>query len=210
MNIKQLLMFSFFVLTVINALGQKGSKMAQYFGDPIVVDSLSTIIIPTRYNSDFLSSNKIALWGDFYANIIFYDFKTDSYKKLFESDTYIIGFNTNNSYRYNDLKSQNKNVTSKAILYRVKSIDHNKSGRIDNNDPAILYSSDIHGNNLRPLTTENENVVTIDIFEKQDFALIKIQRDQDNDGDFETSDKDFYFVKLDLQTFTFGNKIETK
>ena len=87
MNLKQHLMFSFFVLTAINALGQKGSKMAQYFGDPIVVDSSSTIIIPTLYNSDFLSSNKIALWGDFYANIIFYDFKTDSYKKLFESDT---------------------------------------------------------------------------------------------------------------------------
>ena len=101
-------------------------------------------------------------------------------------------------------------MTPKAIFYRVKNIDHNKSGRIDNNDPTILYTSDIQGNNLRSLTTENENVVAVDIFEKQDFALIKIQRDQDNDGDFEANDKDFYFVKLDLKTFTFGNKIETK
>lgn len=208
MNIKRLLLCSFFTLTVFYAVGQKSSKTAQSFDDPIVVDSSSTIIIPTRYNEYFLSSNKISLWGNFYANIIFYDFRTDSYKKLFENDTYIMGFNTTNYYY--DRRPKNQNLTSKTILYKVKNVDHNKSGRIGNNDPAILYISDIHGNNLKALTTENENVVGIDLFEKQNFALIKIQRDLDNDGDFEAEDEDFYFIKLDLTTLAFGNKIETK
>ena len=209
MRLKQLLLFAFFFLVVFNTFGQKESKTAFYFGDPIVVDSSSTILIPTHYNSDFLSSNKIALWGDFYANIIFYNFISDSSKKLFKNDTFIMNFSNHyNSYRYAEDQPDN-NFTLKWIFYQVKNIDHNKSGRIDNNDPSILYVSDIHGDNLKALTTEKENVIKIELFEKQNFGLIKIQRDLDNDGDFESEDKDFYFIKLDLADLTFGNKIET-
>lgn len=207
---KKIIIFLALAFTILTVSGQKSSKTGQYFEDPIVIDSLSTIIIPTRYSSDFLTSNKITFWGDFYANIIFYDFKTDSYKKLFDKDTYIVGFISNNSNRANYMKPQIKNITSKVMLYRVKNVDHNKNGRIDDKDPAILYVSDLQGNNLRSLTAENENVVSVDVVEKQDFALIKIQRDQNNDGDFKSDDKDFYFIKLDLNTNTFGHKIEIK
>jgi hypothetical protein len=208
MHLKRQLLSITLMLTICAAYAQK-SKLAYYFDDPIVVDSASTIIIPTRYNSDFLSSNKIALWGDFYANIIFYNFTSDTYKRLFDQDTYIVGYKTY-YYYYREEPKQPENITSKWLFYRVKNVDRNKSGRIDNDDPAILYVTDLHGGNLKSLTTENENVLSIDIFEKQNFALIKIQRDQDNDGDFENSDKDFYYVKLDLTTMSFGNKIEAK
>lgn len=210
MNFKRYFIFAFLFFIAYNSFGQKSSKIAYYFDDPIVVDSSSIIIIPTRYNADFLTSNKIALWGNFYANIIFYNFITDSYKNLFDKDTYIFSLSRRyNSYQY-EPKEQNKSFTSQCLLYRVKNIDHNKNGRIDDNDPAILYFSDTRGDNLKALTTENENVVGIDIFEKQNFALLKIQRDHDNDGDFEIEDKDFYFIKLDLKTLTFGSKIESK
>ncbi|GHT43071.1 hypothetical protein AGMMS49965_16050 [Bacteroidia bacterium] len=206
MNIKRVIFSVILGLTFCSAFGQKG-KLAHYFDNPIMVDSLSTIIIPTRYNSDFLSSNKIAFWGDFYANIIFYNFVEDSYKPLFENDTYIVGFGR--SYNlYNNHTNQSKNTTSQWIFYRVKNYDRNKNGRIDEKDPTILYVSDVYGNYLKPLTSENENVISFDIFEKQNFVLIKIQRDQDNNGKFENDDKDFYFIKLDLTTMTFGNKIE--
>jgi hypothetical protein len=208
MNIKKIIFSTLLGLTFCSAFGQKG-KLALYFDNPIVVDSLSTIIIPTRYNSDFLSSNKIALWGDFYANIIFYNFVTDTYKPLFDDDTYIVGFGR--SYNtYSNNANQSKNITSQCIFYRVKNYDRNKNGRIDDKDPAILYVSDIYGNNLKSLTSENENVISFDIFEKQNFVLIKIQRDQDGNGKFKSDDKDFYFIKLDLTTMNFGNKIEIK
>jgi hypothetical protein len=209
MNRRQYIILTFFALTVYNSFGQKSTKIAYYFDDPIVVDSSSTVIIPSRYNTELFSANKISLWGDFYANIIFYNFTTDSYKKLFDNDTYIVGFSNRYNSDFYNTKRQN-NFTSKWLFYRVKNIDRNKSGRIDNNDPSILFVSDIHGDKLKALTTENENVVGIDIFEKQGFALLKIQRDIDNDGNFKDNDKDFYFVKLDLGTLTFGNKIETK
>ena len=39
-------------------------------------------------------------------------------------------------------------------------------------------------------------------------ALIKIQRDLNNDNNFTSKDSDFYYIKIDLTTLTFGNKIE--
>jgi hypothetical protein len=115
--------------------------------------------------------------------------------------------NRYNSYGY-DNRHANRNITASHLFYKVKNVDHNKNGRIDNNDPAILYVSDIDGNNLKPLTPLSENVVSFDIFEKQNIVLIKMQRDLDNDLDFENSDKDFYYIKLNLTTLTFGNRIE--
>ncbi len=208
MKIKSLAVIVIVLVSFNCSFGQKGPTSAHYFGEPLVVDSSSTIIIPTHYNSDFIRTNKIALWGVFYANIVFYDFTSDTSKKLFADDTFIIGFGPANNYDRYNLKRTNNNYTSQWIFYQVKNMDRNKNGRIDNKDPAILYVSDIRGDNLRPLTSGNENVVGIDIFEKQGFALIKVQRDRNQDGNFENDDKDFYYTRLDLKTLTFGKNIE--
>jgi hypothetical protein len=209
MNTKRFIVASIGVLTLCSAYGQK-DKSACYFDSPIVVDSLSTIIIPTKYSVGlFSSNNKIALWGNYYANIIFYNFITDSYKQLFEKDTYIVRFSEN----YYKMPLQNKspkNTSLQWIFYMVRNFDRNRNGHIDEHDPAILYMSDLYGDSLKSLTSENENVINFEIFEKQNFVLIKIQRDQDNNGKFNDDDKDFYFIKFDLTTMAFGNKIELK
>ncbi len=191
-----------------NVFGQS-SASGEVFSNPVVVDSSSTIMIPVAYDAGLFTSNKLALWGSYYANIIFYNFKTDSSKKLFEKNTYIENFN---AYYTSSLygKPQQKNRTSRWIFYKVKNLDHNKNNRIDSKDPSLLYVSDIYGNNLKCLTNENENIEDIDIFEKQNFAFIKIQRDLNKDGNFDGEDKDYYYVKLDLVSFTFGRKIELK
>ncbi|SDD40367.1 hypothetical protein SAMN05216323_11741 [Williamwhitmania taraxaci] len=72
----------------------------------------------------------------------------------------------------------------------------------------ILYVSDKKGNGLKPITSNYENAISIDIYDKQGFALIKLQRDLDKDNDFESDDKDYYYIRLDLNTITLGNKIE--
>jgi hypothetical protein len=73
-----------------------------------------------------------------------------------------------------------------------------------------LYVSDTHGNNLKALSSENENVVDFIIYEKQNIALLKMQRDSNNDNSFNAKDTDHYYVKLDLSTLKLGNKIELK
>jgi hypothetical protein len=197
-------------LIMTDGLCQKGPS--RFFGEPILTDTLSTLFIPTRYNEEFLSSNKIAFWGDYYANIIVYDYKTDSYKKLFEKDTFIESFrNSSNNYGYGTRTNEKpENVTTKWVFLLVKTKDTNNSGRIDEKDPSILYAVSTNGENLKQLTDEKENVVSFSAFDKQGFILIKIQKDSDNDKSFKAEDKEFYFKKLGLTDLSLGKGIELK
>jgi len=199
------------ILTSLTGFGQKSGNLPRFFDEPIVVDSSSTLMIPTRYNADLLTSSKIALWNDYYANIIFYDFKADSSKRLFKDDTYIKEFTNDYPpyYRFERTKKP-ENLSSKWIFYFVKPTDYDNSGKVGNDDPSVLFVSDKYGNGLKAITPTNENAVSIDIFDTQGFALIKMQRDIDMNNNFESDDKDFYYIRLDLNTLTLGNKIEIK
>lgn len=203
-----MLMISLFHATCVSS--QSGKE--PYLDNPIVVDSASSLIIPVRYDASIFSSNKLAAWGNYYANLVFYNILTDSSKRLFKKDTYIMDFRTPlYSYKYASFGYERpRNNTTKWILIRVKNVDHNRNGRMDNDDPDILYVADIHGNNLKCLSTENESVASIQVFEKQNFALIKFQRDKDNNKKYEYSDDDYFYVKLDLTTLTLGQRIEVK
>ena len=189
-----------------DGLCQKGP--ARYFGEPILTDTLSTLFIPTRYNEGFLSSNKIAFWGDYYANIVAYNFQTDTYKKLFDKDTFIESMR--NNYYATRTTEKIKNLTSKWVFLLVKPKDTNNSGRIDERDPSVLLAVSTDGQTLKQLTDETENVVSFDNFNKQGFLLIKIQRDSDNDKSFKAEDKEFYFKKVNLTDLTLGKGIEIK
>ena len=204
---KNTLFVFIFILISIFGFGQNSSKGLNSFAEPIMVDSLSTIMIPVKIDVTILNSSKIG-YGEYYSNVIVYDFKTDSSKRLFKDDTFIKGFQKEYDY-YNRTKIDNLDyVCSQWIFYFVKYSDYNKNGKIDSDDPYILYVSDKNGNGLKPITSTNENAVSLDIYDKQGFALIKMQRDLDKDNDFESDDKDFYYIRLDLNTLTLGNKIE--
>lgn len=178
--------------------GQKSDKTPRYFEDPIITDSTSSLLIPIRYNGSAFSSNKISLWGDYFANIIFYDFTKDSSKRLFETDTYIRGFSSNDFYGRTEKSNKLKDASKEWIFYFVTVSDYDQNDKINSDDPAMLYVSDKQGNRLQSLTPSNENAQSISIFENQGFALIKMQRDSDNDHNFEYDDRDFYYIRLDL------------
>jgi hypothetical protein len=197
-------------LTIVATRGLCQKGPARYFGEPILTDSLSTLFIPTRYNEAFMSVNKMAFWGDYYANIIVYNFKTDTYKKLFDKDTFIASLRSNHYGYPNRVNDKIKNITSMWILLLVKTKDTNNSGRIDENDPTVLFAVSPDGQIIRQLTDESENVVSFDTFEKQGFVLLKIQRDSNNDKSFKTEDKEFYFRKVDLTDLRLGEAIEMK
>ncbi|MBJ7428967.1 MAG: hypothetical protein JHD28_08430, partial [Bacteroidia bacterium] len=79
--------FSVLIVTLLlyKPLFAQSSSLKFEFEAPIMVDSSSTIVIPISYNSNFFSNNKIANWEHLYANLIFYNFVTDSSKRLFEN-----------------------------------------------------------------------------------------------------------------------------
>jgi hypothetical protein len=207
---KKIILIASFVLILLtsDAFCQKGP--ARFFGDPILTDTLSTLFIPTRYNEDFMSSNKIAIWGDYYANIVVYNHKVDSYQKLFESDTFIEPFRMNNDDFHGRTVRSAKNRTAKWVFLLVKIKDTNKSRRIDENDPSVLFAVSTKGEDLKQLTEENENVVSFENYDQQGFILIKIQKDSGNDGSFRNEDKEFYFRKVNLTDLSIGKPIELK
>src|SRR5882762_1094658 len=130
MNTKKTYLISLLLtLTGHYSFGQEKSKFTYYFEDPIQVDSSSTIIIPTRYNGDFVpSKSKFSMWN-IYANIFFYDFNTDSVKKLFDKDTYIVEFSGSHNETLSsiNIKKHINSVTTKWLFYTVKNIDNNKN-----------------------------------------------------------------------------------
>ena len=204
---KKTLLGFILILSFVTGFGQS-SKISRFFSDPIIVDSSSTVIIPIRYKEDLFTSSKIG--NDYYANIIFYNFVTDSSKSLFKDNSFIREFRNDNDYyyRYDKVDKQNS-ISINWIFYFVKE-DYNKNGHIDYKDPSVLFVSDKHGNGLKSVTPADKNAVSINLYDKLGFALIKIQCDSNNDKEFDSDDKEYYFIRLDLKTLTLGNKIEIK
>jgi hypothetical protein len=184
--------------------GQSNSKFSRSFDEPWVTDSASTMLIPYRYDAGLFTSGKMMAWGDYYANYIVYDFKSDGYKTLFPADTYIQALDYT---RYSN-EEKPRRATKDWIFYLVKFKDHNSNGKIDEKDPFILFASDRRGANLKQITLENENVRSFTLYESLGFVLLKMQRDENNDREFKGDDNDHYMVKLNLLDLKLGNKIE--
>lgn len=203
-----ILFFVMFVF-VCPLFAQKSGKVTQSLSNPMIADSNSTIMIPVRYDASILASSKILSGNNYLANIIFYDFKSDTYKKLFSEDTYILDFSDRPSYYRYEKQSRPANITDQWILYLV-SQDYNKNGKIDQDDACVLFVSDKQGNQLKELTSASENVVSFEVFDMQGFALVKIQKDTNSDKFFDNKDQEYYYVKLSFDNLQLGNRIELK
>jgi hypothetical protein len=200
---KVVLILALVMVTGLTGMCQKFFSVED-FGVPIVTDSTSTIFIPERYNEQFLSSAKISLW-QYYANFIVYNFKTDTYKKLFGKETFIevVG----NPYVRAAGSSQ---MTRNWFFFLVKTTDVNQNKKIDEKDPSMLYVVSNQGENLKQLTDVTEDIISIDSFEKLGFMLIKIRKDSNKDNSFDSDDRDFYYKRLSLSDLSFGKAIQLK
>jgi hypothetical protein len=190
--------------------GQTSGKIGRLFSEAIITDSASTIMFPITYNAELFTSNKAMTWGNYYANIIVYDFKADTYRKLFPEDIFIEAFHSDDDEieSYGRPLVKLRNLSRDWIFYKVQDDDYNENGKIEDKDPVVLYASNRKGEGLKPLTPKNENVISFTLYEKLGFAMVRIQRDANHDHNFKYDDKDFYLVKIDLSTLTPGNKIE--
>lgn len=190
------------------AFGQRYTKGENSLGNPILTDSASTLFIPILYNEALLSSNKIAAWGGYYANLVVYNFITDSYKNLFPADTYVQIARLAGGIKHTYSTTNTTLVRVNRIFLFVKETDTNKSDRIDENDASILYTVTPTGENLQALTTGKDNVVSIEVYDHAAFALVQFQRDINQDGNFNFKDTEYYYRKLDLKTLKWGKEIK--
>lgn len=190
---------------------QKTKDMPRYFGETFKIDSIETLLLTVQYNSD-LYSGKFS-FTEYYGNLIFYNYVENTQKKLFEKDTYIKPFrDISYYYRYNyqPQKKLPKNISNGRIFLFVYNVDFDGNKKITGTDPAILYTCNFKGEDLKVITPKTENAISFELFNKQGFMLIKMQRDYNNDKDFTYKDKDYYYLKVDLSNFTTLSKIELK
>jgi hypothetical protein len=195
-----------FVTCITDAFSQDLSKKGvQRLDAPFMLDSTSTMFFPVDYGQSILSNPKLALDG-YSANILVYDFTKDSYRSLFDKNTFVKRLLPYPAYsnRYPRNRTENK----KWLFLLVKPADTNGNGRIDDNDASVAYVTDPRGENLRALTTNDVNVVDITFYDKQGFALLQIQRDTDGDKSFKYEDKVYYYQKVDLNDLSVGRPIE--
>ena len=198
------IMLLILLLPTYSLIAQPSKELPKYFGETFTIDSTEILLLTVQYNSDLYSS-KFA-FDDYYGNIIFFNYIENTQKHLFEEDTYIKPFREGYYYRYSN--EPNYNIISGQIYMFVKNIDFDKNKKIDRDDPFILYTCDFKGNNLKAITPTNENAISFELFNKQGFMLIRMQRDYNNDKDFTYKDKDFYYLKVDLSKFNILSKIE--
>jgi hypothetical protein len=203
---KSIIVVLFATACIIDAFSQDLSKKyVQRLDAPFMLDSASTMFFPVSFGQSILSNPKLAMDG-YSANILVYDFTKDSYRSLFDKDTFVKRLLTYpvHGYRYPRNKTENK----KWLFLLVKPADTNGNGRMDDNDASIAYVTDARGENLRALTTSDVNVVDITFYDKQGFALLNIQRDTDGDKSFKYEDKVYYYQKVDLNDLSVGKPIE--
>jgi hypothetical protein len=201
---KTILSILLIVFSISGALCQDDKKHSPRLDDPYLVDTTSTMFFPIRGND----GPKISTFGDHISNIVVYDFTKDTYMRLFNQECYIkqtLLFPS--AAYYNPTRKRGINPT--LVFYIVKQSDTNANGRIDERDASVLYVTDARGENLRALTTNDVNVISLSFYEKLGFALVEIQRDSDGDKSFKFEDKGFYFQKISLNDLSLGKPIET-
>lgn len=196
------------VASVLISVQGQDKKNPRYFDEPIWTDSTSTLFLPVRYNEGLASNNKIAVWENYYANMVVYDFQQDTYKRLFDKDTFIISLINTKSYV--DYRPVNKSITDKWVFMLVKHSDYNENGRVDEKDPSVLFAVTKKGESLKPITDTAENVISFRIYEKQGFALLCMQRDSNGDGYFKEEDREFFFRKVNLTDLSLGKIIDVR
>jgi hypothetical protein len=194
-------------MPMLSLYAQSNGKLDRYSGEPLLVDSANVVFIPLLYNESLNLSDKLAASGDYYANFIVYHVSKDSYRRLFERDTYILPFPLQNDTR-SRRTTYLKVIESDRMFLAVKNNDTNRNGKIDNLDATVIFTSKIDGEEVKQLTEASDNFVKLVLFEKQGFGLMTFQRDSDQDGSFRFNDKEFYLRKLDLKTLAMGQIIE--
>ncbi len=203
---KTLYTLVFIITFTVNVFAQESGKSRPRLDAPFMLDSTSTLFFPVDYGQNMFSGAKLAEFDGYFANILVYDFTKDSYRFLFEKNTFVKRLAAYPDFNYNFPRP--KIHSKKWLFLLVKPIDTNGNGRMDDNDASLAYASDAKGENLKALTTSDVNVVSITFYDKQGFALLYIQRDTNGDQSFKYEDKVFYYQKIDLNDLTVGKPIE--
>ena len=129
-------------------------------------------------------------------NILFYNQKTGKTYPLFVDTLHILSFAIHNNY------------DKPLIFYRVVKHDMNKDSVYTQDDPVMLYISDIYGTSFTQITPSNEQFIDYTEYLEDGKILVKTRINSDNDLEFTTYDET-NFREVQLADPQMGREIFT-
>ena len=163
------------------------------YESPIVLDSTNQVLIPisteliersTKFSKDVYYSDDYPR----YWNVLFYNRKTGETKLLTEDK---IRISRIHSIREEFEKASK--IMNKKILYEIGVIDFNKDGKLNDDDPEYLFSSEMNGVNLKRVSPRNEYLQYFEVIPKSEQILIRTLRDINQDSIFNREDESIWY-----------------
>ncbi|MBN2893787.1 MAG: hypothetical protein JXL97_18095 [Bacteroidales bacterium] len=168
----------------------------KYIDFPICInkDSSEFVVFPIKYdqsrNKGYYSSYEYDYYyGEMNSNLIFYN--------LNNGDHYLIDENDVNIKSISFVYSQNLGL----IFYTVASEDTNEDGFWTFQDDSQLAVSDNQGKNYRIITPTNFNLLSWNVFTKNNFVIVRMIEDTNKDGKYELKNDKIKIEKIDLKNF---------
>jgi hypothetical protein len=224
------------ILTAISILAschQKPKKLTKslIIGDPLECGISNTLLFPvgtgfshvenrndqktensiSRKGLLYFSENKTVLndgraqveWvndnlNDFdIRNILFYNLITGASYPLSKDTFHILSFAIHTEF------------TKPLIFYRIVKNDINQDSLYNAQDPVMLYVSNLSGDTIRQITSENHQFVDYFYYPTAKKILIKTVIDSDNNKEFEINDET-NFVEMSIIKPEYGKEVFSK
>jgi len=165
-----------------NGKGKTSNKneeaVVSSFKDAVLLDSNRIILYPLTFGNvqredEGRSYGEGQVSGPYW-NIAFYDTQTGLSKLLSSGPAIRI-----NAFQRNKA----------MMIYSVTSLDYNGDGKLNEQDPTYLYTSDLLGNNFRQITPDRFNVRNFQVTNKSALIVIQAQMDLNKDKKFGVNDQ---------------------
>lgn len=163
---------------------------------PIIIEDSDWVTIPLTLEEVEEKNGmlKSSSYGRQYAywNFIFFNSETRESHLLSDSLKMFISSYNHKSSTHNSSTRNTEN--EKNIFYLIATLDYNKDGKLNSEDPKYLYISDLSGKNLRQISPVNFDVINWQIMEKANIVIIQARRDNNNDKEFNNKDETVNFI----------------
>lgn len=160
-----------YLIHPIGVFSIRGGEKSGYFGSS---DSQS---------NGFFGNNDM-FYGEL-TNLKFQKTDSDSLKLLTEKNLKITKFNF--------LRDIFNNTRKKFFVFEVIELDWNSNGRLDAEDPGVLYISRESGENFRNLTPKGQVLLDWKTIPQQNRLYFRSIEDTNMNGKFEKEDRVHYF-----------------
>ena len=180
----------------------KLDKLKLDFNQPVLIDSSVYVMYPLTLNNNDEEDGGLGGSSSYsrpttYWNIVFYNTANGEYHLLDDKRKMVIYSydprnsnvgSSSSSSDFNEYLENGYNQVDKLLYYSVTTLDYNKDGKLNADDPNYLFISDKAGKNFKQISPDNLNVTNWQTIKGTNKILIQVTKDNNNDKKFNEKD----------------------